>query len=99
VRITTPPGQSRRGALGEPLRWKMPKPGEDMILTASVSDADPKGMKVEYFAATEKLGESATPPYRVMWKGVKAGEYELTARATGAEGKAVASPAVRVEVK
>jgi beta-glucanase (GH16 family) len=99
VRIMTPPGQSRRGALGDPLRWTMPKPGEDMVLTASVSDADPKGTKVEYFAPGEKLGESAAPPYRVVWKGVRAGAHELTARATDAEGKVVASPTVRVDVK
>ena len=99
VRITTPPGQSRRGALGDPLRWKMPKPGEDMILTASVSDADLKGMKVEYSAAGEKIGDSATPPYRAVWKGVKAGTYELTARAVDAKGESVTSPPVQVEVK
>jgi beta-glucanase (GH16 family) len=99
VRITTPPGQRRGGALGDPLRWTMPKPGEDMVLTASVSDGDPKRMKVEYFKGGEKLGESTTPPYRVAWKAVKAGKYELTARASDPTGEAVVAPAVTVEVK
>jgi Galactose oxidase-like, Early set domain/Bacterial Ig domain len=54
----------------------------NISLAATASDADGTVSKVEFFNGTTKLGEDATAPYSIVWSGVGAGTYTLTARAT-----------------
>lgn len=66
-------------------------------LAATASDNDGSVTKVEFFNASNKLGEDLTAPYTFTWSGVPAGNYQITARATDNEGL-VASSSVNITV-
>ena len=52
-----------------------------IVLSASASDSDGTITKVEFFADTTKVGESATAPYTATWSNAPPGIYALRARA------------------
>ena len=54
---------------------------------------------VEFYHGPIKIGESAAPPYRCTWKGLRyPGHYQLSARLAGASGLAAESPTVWVQI-
>ena len=63
-------------------------------LTASASDSDGTVTKVEFYAGTTKLGETATSPYSVLWTIPASGSYQLTAVATDNQGASTVSAPV-----
>jgi len=65
-----------------------------ILLAASASDADGAVVRVEFFEGTTKLGEDATAPFELLWTGVPAGSYALTAVATDSAGAVTASEPV-----
>jgi hypothetical protein len=71
----------------------------NVTITASASDSDGTIQKVEFFAGTTKLGETATAPYSFTWNRAGPGTYALTARATDNAGLATTSAAVTITVK
>ncbi len=67
-------------------------------LAAAASDADGAIAMVEFYEGTTKIGEDATAPFEVLWTGVPAGRYALTAVATDNAGAMTASEPVDVTV-
>ena len=68
-------------------------------LSATASDPNGSVSKVEFFYASNKIGEVTTPPYNLTWSNVLVGgTYALTARATDNEGATTVSSAVTVTV-
>lgn len=71
--------------------------GTNITVTATASDNDGTVAKVEFFQGSVRLGESLTPPYRVVWNNVIEGRYTLTALATDNDGgTALSAPIVVV---
>lgn len=81
-----------------------PKNGEVFFIpaeiTISVNANDPDGNinKVEYFAGTEKIGESAINPFPCKWTNSNYGFYSLSAVATDNGGLSVTSAPVDIEL-
>ncbi len=53
---------------------------------------------VEFFNGTNKVGESSTPPFTMLWRDVGVGSYLLTARIATASGETLVTPARAVTV-
>ncbi len=53
----------------------------NLTLTAGASDADGVVSRVEFYAGTNKLGESFASPYSFVWTNPTPGVYVVTARA------------------
>ena len=93
-----------KDAVPPTVRLTSPKPGvgaragENVELVASVSDADPKTAKVEFFDGAEKVGEATAPPFRVVLPRITAGAHSFTARLHDAETTPATSAAVRNDV-
>jgi hypothetical protein len=71
----------------------------DITINATASDSDGTVQKVEFFAGTTKLGETATAPYSFVWHRPGPGTYALTARATDNAGLMTTSAPVTVTVR
>jgi chitinase len=69
-----------------------------VTITASASDADGSISKVEFYAATAKIGEATSAPYSFTWSNVAAGTYQLTAKATDNGGASTTSGTVTITV-
>jgi len=69
-----------------------------ITLSANASDPDGTIARVEYYAGSTKIGEAFAPPYEVVWAGVPAGAYALTARAYDDELVSTVSAPVNVVV-
>ena len=69
-----------------------------ITLEAFASDYDGTVTNVEFFAGTNKLGATATGPYRLTWTGVPLGHYFLKAAATDNGGARSFSRPVEVFV-
>src|SRR5690606_24021317 len=54
--------------------------------------------KVEFFNGTTRLGTDTSAPYTYTWSNVKAGTYNITAKATDNKGATTVSDVVRIEV-
>jgi hypothetical protein len=67
-------------------------------LSATASDLDGTVSKVEFFAGSGKLGETANNPYLFTWTNAPAGWYSLTARATDDSGATSVSTAVDIVI-
>jgi len=70
----------------------------NIVLTADASDSDSTIARVEFFNATNKLGEVTAPPYTLTWSNVTAGSYIVTAKATDNLGDTTTSSPVRLAV-
>lgn len=65
----------------------------NVAVTATANDADGSITRVEFFSGGTSIGVATAPPFSVMWSGVAAGAYTLTARATdNAGGTAISAP-------
>ena len=72
--------------------------GSSVSLGASASDSDGKIAKVEFYNGNTLLGTDTSSPYSYTWGKVKAGEYNLTARATDNKGAMTVSEVVKIQV-
>lgn len=73
-------------------------PGNDINIVAAASAPEGTISQVEYFAGTQRIGFSKSPPFRMAWTNVLVGDYVLTARATDDSGLSASSEPVRVVV-
>jgi len=67
-------------------------------MTTTAADTDGTIAQVEFFHGTTLIGTATAAPYRVLWNGVPAGSYSLTATATDNQGAATGSDARAVTV-
>jgi len=70
----------------------------DITITANAQDTDGSIAMVEFFEGANLIATRTTPPYSIVWTGVPAGSYSLTARVTDNLGASVTSAAVSVTV-
>jgi subtilisin family serine protease len=70
----------------------------NVTIYANASDSDGTITKVDFFAGSTLIGTDTTAPYSIVWIGVPAGTYSLTARATDNAGAAKTSTAVSITV-
>jgi regulation of enolase protein 1 (concanavalin A-like superfamily) len=70
-----------------------------IALTASASDGDGTVARVDFYAGVTLVGTATASPYSVVWNGVPAGTYNLTAVATDDRGAGTTSAAVDVAVQ
>src|SRR5262249_26981690 len=68
------------------------------ILQAVASDSDGTVSLVEFFAETNKIGETTNSPYTIAWTNPPPGLHSLTAKATDNGGTSYTSGAVNVFV-
>jgi RHS repeat-associated protein len=69
-----------------------------IILTADAQDTDGTVTQVEFFQGATLIATRTVAPYSILWTGVLAGSYSLTARVTDNQGAATTSAAVNVTV-
>jgi hypothetical protein len=55
-------------------------------IEATASDPDGDTVRAVFWNGSERLGESAAPPYRVTWTGVLSGTYRISVRVSDAAG-------------
>ena len=72
--------------------------GSNVSITATAADSDGSITKVEFYNGTTLLGTDTSAPYSYTWSSVKAGEYNLTAKATDNKGAITISNAVQIKV-
>ncbi len=69
-------------------------------IDANVTDADNSIANVEFYAGSNKIGESSIRPFSYSWTGVPEGNYALTVKALNSSGVVVStSSAVMISVK
>ncbi len=68
-------------------------------LEASASDADGRVRKVAFFKNHEKVGETATAPYRMSLAGIEAGKVRFSAQVTDDLGATSLATSAAFEVK
>ena len=68
-------------------------------LEASASDPDGRVRKVAFFKNHEKVGETATAPYRMSLAGIDAGKYRFSAQVTDDLGATSLATSAAFEVK
>ncbi len=66
----------------------------DILIEAEASDPNGANVKVEFFAgpkgqAPTKIGEDQTEPYTFLWEDVQAGDYDIQANVTDADGNMI----------
>src|SRR5690606_16223625 len=72
--------------------------GSSVSMAATAADSDGTITKVEFYNGTTLLGTDTSAPYSYTWTNVKAGEYNITAKATDDKGAATVSDVVGIEV-
>jgi len=85
-------------ALVSPTDGQTFNPGATIALQATVSDAGGTVAKVQFYAGSALLGESATAPYTLNWPNVPAGQYSLIARAINTVGGSGDSAPAKITV-
>jgi hypothetical protein len=87
VKLTSPANNTKFPAAAE------------VTINAEAADADGSISKVEFFANdTLKIGEVATSPYSIVWKGMPNGDYRLKAIATDDKGHSRTSSFVLITI-
>lgn len=83
------PGETREGAvplatltLTSPTNNQTFPVGANVPLAVSITDNGRVISKVEYFAGTQKIGESTSSPFSFNWQNVPEGVYAITAQLT-----------------
>jgi thermitase len=72
--------------------------GDDVVISANASDPDGFVTQVEFFQGTTLLDIVTVLPYDIMWGGVPAGSYSLTAVATDDRSATTTSNAISITV-
>jgi hypothetical protein len=70
--------------------------GGNVTLTANAFDNDGTVIRVEFFAGSNKLGESSSAPYEWVWINPPIGSYNLVAKATDNLGGMGVSPPLTI---
>src|SRR4051812_39954377 len=70
----------------------------DITLTAAATDSDGTIAKVDFYAGASLIGTAVSAPYSIVWPGVAAGTYTLTAIATDNVSATTTSGAVTITV-
>ncbi len=91
---TTPPTV----AITSPSQGAMFVAPASITIQVDAADSDGSVTKVEFYNGAIKLGEDSVPPYSLVWSGVAAGSYTLTARATDDMTATTTSAAITVNV-
>jgi subtilisin family serine protease len=86
VRLTSPAG----GTLGTA--------PATVTVSATASDSDGTVTQVAFYAGSTLIGTDTTAPYSIVWSGIAAGTYSLTAVATDNFGASTTSAPVTVTV-
>ncbi len=73
-------------------------PTNMIVLSATAGDADGTVSAVEFFAASNKIGQATSAPYSIVWTNPQPGSYVLTARAIDNAGGVGISSRVTVFV-
>jgi hypothetical protein len=88
VSLTSPPNNSA-----------YPNAPATIALTADAQVRESSIVKVEFFhSGNTPIGEATTAPFGLTWNNVSPGRYELTARATAANGEITVSQPVSITV-
>ena len=69
-----------------------------IVIEASATDGDGSIARVDFYANGSAIGSAAAPPYRMIWSGVQAGVYSLSAIATDNAGATATSAARAISV-
>ena len=72
--------------------------GSNVLITATATDSDGSITKVEFYNGTTLLGTDTSSPYSYAWSSVKAGEYNITAKATDNKGAITTSDVIAIAV-
>ncbi|MBD3314504.1 MAG: T9SS type A sorting domain-containing protein [Chitinivibrionales bacterium] len=85
-------------AITEPVAHDTIEEGDDYTLAATVSVNGPSVETVEFLANDQVVGtvDGSAEAYSCLWENVPSGHYEITVRATNAEGKQETAPEVIV---
>src|SRR5205823_11362001 len=67
-------------------------------VAANASDADGSITRVDFFANGAPIGSATTAPYSVLWSGITAGTYAVTAVATDNRGAQTTSIPISITV-
>jgi|GEM_PF-1758881 probable HAF family extracellular repeat protein len=100
--LLTPRAEARedqgRVLVSKPERGARFTEGESAELEVAVTGV-PDVHRVTFFANGSVLGSVTSAPYRLLWKDLDAGSYDLVASAADREGRVRRSPRVRMEVR
>lgn len=72
--------------------------GGGLTVSADAVDLDGSISKVQFFAGTNPIGETISPPWSMQWNGAVSGQYVLTAVATDSSGAITLSAPVSIEI-
>ena len=72
--------------------------GDQITISANVSDSDGTITKVDFYAGATYIGTSYTSPYSLTWTASTAGTYQLKGIATDNLGATATSPIVSITV-
>src|SRR5690606_10700984 len=72
--------------------------GSSDPMATTEADSDGTITKVEFYNGTTLLGTDTSAPYSYTWTNVKAGEYNITAKATDNKGATTISDVVSIQV-
>lgn len=67
-------------------------------IDANASEAGGSITKVDFYRGSTLVGTATSAPYSIIWSGVPAGNYSITAKATDARGISTTSAAVPITV-
>ena len=95
---TKAPNQRPTVTLTSPIDGARFVPGSSITLSATATDTDGTVAKVDFYRDGSIVGTDTASPYSVVWGGVAAGTYALTARATDNKGAATTSATVTIVV-
>jgi hypothetical protein len=72
--------------------------GSNVSIEATAADSDGTVAKVEFYNGSTLLGTDTSAPYSYNWTNVKAGDYNITAKATDNKGATTTSSVVKIKV-
>lgn len=72
--------------------------GSNVLITATASDLEGEITKVEFYAASTKIGEDLTEPFEYNWEAPEIGNYDLTAVATDEDGATSTSALMSIAI-
>jgi hypothetical protein len=73
-------------------------PTVGMVVAATATDLDGTVTNVQFFAGTNKIGQSSASPWAATWTNMTSGSYVLTALATDNDGATTLSAPVAITV-
>jgi hypothetical protein len=97
---------AERGPVGTPPTASITSPANnasfggpaDITLSANAGDTDGTVAQVAFYNGTTLIATDTTAPYSIVWTGVPAGSYTLTAKATDNQGLVTTSAPVNITV-